>query len=66
MHQGNALAERGIQDGLAFLDVHLNADRLEPHGVHGICHHVLPLKAASFSLLLLHKKIPGPGEPTPG
>src|SRR4029077_15160876 len=34
MHEGDALTERRLQNGLALLDVHFDADGLETHFVH--------------------------------
>ncbi len=58
VHHRDALAESGIEHGLAFRDLHLDADRLEPHCMncliidcfrHGA---VLPLHVAHRALLI--------------
>ena len=34
MHEGDALAKRGVEDRLAFFDIHLDANRFKTNGVN--------------------------------
>src|ERR1700722_17560773 len=43
VHQGNALAKRRIEHGLALLDLHLEADRLQAHHMNYRVRHELPM-----------------------
>src|ERR1700677_1429905 len=42
VHQGNALAKRRIEHGLALLDLHLEADRFQAHRMNHRVRHELP------------------------